>query len=91
MTITVEQAQQPPVNAVPVAGPDAYDAVQGEPLVLPAPGVLANDTDADGQVLTATGASQPAHGAVRLAADGSFTYTPDAGFSGIGHLHLPCQ
>ena len=37
------------------------------PLSLPAPGVLVNDTDADGDVLTATGATQPAHGSVTLA------------------------
>ena len=54
----------------------------GQPLTLPAPGVLANDTDADGNVLTATGVTQPANGKVTLAADGSFTYTSDAGFSG---------
>lgn len=82
MTITVEEGAQPPVNTVPVADEDAYSAVEGQPLVLPAPGVLANDTDADGDVLTASGATQPVNGTVTLAADGSFTYTPDAGFSG---------
>ncbi|ANC32197.1 Trehalose utilization [Isoptericola dokdonensis DS-3] len=82
VTITVTEAEQPPVNAVPVALDDAYDAVGGEPLTLPAPGVLANDTDADGQVLTVVGVRQPANGEVVVGADGSFTYTPDAGFSG---------
>jgi VCBS repeat-containing protein len=70
------------VNTAPVAGEDAYATVEDEPLTMPAPGVLANDTDVDGNVLTATGVTQPANGAVTLAADGSFTYTPDAGFSG---------
>ncbi|GAA1870076.1 LamG-like jellyroll fold domain-containing protein [Myceligenerans crystallogenes] len=79
--ITVEEAQQP-VNTAPVARDDAWSAVGGEPLTLPAPGVLTNDTDADGNVLTATGVTQPANGTVTLAADGSFTYTSDAGFSG---------
>lgn len=82
VTITVEEGEQPPVNTAPVAGADAYAAVGGQPLTLPAPGVLANDTDADGNVLTATGVTQPANGKVTLAADGSFTYTSDAGFSG---------
>ncbi|MBO0609282.1 LamG-like jellyroll fold domain-containing protein [Myceligenerans salitolerans] len=82
VTITVEEDDQPPVNTAPEAGDDAYAAVGGEPLVLPAPGVLANDTDADGNVLTATGVTQPANGSVTLEADGSFTYTSDAGFSG---------
>jgi VCBS repeat-containing protein len=44
--------------------------------------VLGNDTDADGDSLTAAGATQPANGAVTLNSDGSFTYTPDTGFSG---------
>ncbi|GAB2479915.1 hypothetical protein GCM10027063_22330 [Promicromonospora xylanilytica] len=82
VTITVEEGEQPPVNTAPEAGHDAYEAVGGEPLTLPAPGVLANDTDADGNVLTATAVTQPANGEVTLAADGSFTYTSDAGFSG---------
>ncbi|BDZ41997.1 hypothetical protein GCM10025865_12960 [Paraoerskovia sediminicola] len=82
VTITVEDGEQPPVNTAPVAADDAYDAVDGEPLVLPAPGVLANDTDADGNVLTATGVVQPANGTVTLESDGSFTYVSDPGFSG---------
>jgi hypothetical protein len=82
VTITVEEGEQPPVNTAPVAGEDAYEAVEGQPLVLPAPGVLANDTDADGDVLRAIGATQPVNGTVTLATDGSLTYTPDAGFTG---------
>lgn len=82
VTITVEEAEQPPVNTAPVARNDAYQAVGGQPLALPAPGVLANDTDEDGNVLTATAVTQPANGTVTLEADGSFTYTPDAGFNG---------
>ncbi|GAB2652037.1 LamG-like jellyroll fold domain-containing protein [Kribbella swartbergensis] len=82
VTITVEAGEEPPDNTAPVAGEDAYEAVEGQPLVLPAPGVLANDTDADGDVLTAIGATQPINGRVTLAADGSLTYTPDAGFTG---------
>jgi len=62
--------------------PNAFDSVAGQPLVVGAPGVLGNDTDEDGDVLTATRTSQPVNGAVVLAADGSFTYTPDAGFAG---------
>ena len=50
-----------------------------------APGVLANDTDADGDTLTATGVTQPGHGTVTLADNGSFTYVPASGFHGVGH------
>ena len=69
-------------NTPPVAGDDAYDTAYNTALTVPAPGVLANDTDADGGALTAGSASDPAGGSVTLNADGSFTYTPDTGFSG---------
>ena len=83
VTITVEADEEPPVNNAPVAVDDStWATVAGEPLVMAAPGVLGNDTDVDGDDLTATGLSQPAGGSVDLAADGSFTYTPDAGFVG---------
>ncbi|MBD3915928.1 ThuA domain-containing protein [Nocardioides hwasunensis] len=81
VTITVEKAAAEP-NAEPVAVDDAFTTVSGEPLTLAAPGVLGNDTDADGDQLTATATSQPVNGSVVLRADGSFTYTPDAGFVG---------
>ena len=80
VTITVDEVVPP--NEVPVAVGDAYSTDEGDPLTVGAPGVLGNDTDGDGDTLTATGATQPAHGAVTLNANGSFTYTPDAGFSG---------
>ena len=48
-----------------------------------APGVLANDIDADGDPISAVLVTDVAHGTLSLAADGSFVYIPDAGFSGI--------
>ena len=45
-------------------------------------GVLANDTDADGNTLTAAVVSGPSHGTLTLNANGSFTYTPAAGYHG---------
>jgi VCBS repeat-containing protein len=44
--------------------------------------VLANDTDADGDPLTATVMTQPQNGTLTLNADGSFNYTPTPGYSG---------
>src|SRR3954447_9014515 len=44
--------------------------------------VLANDTDQDGNPLTAVRISDPAHGALALKPDGTFTYTPATGFAG---------
>lgn len=66
----------------PVAVADAYSTNEETELVVPAPGVLKNDTDADGDTLTATKVSDPAHGSATLNADGSFTYTPEANFTG---------
>src|SRR6185503_8263556 len=48
-----------------------------------APGVLSNDTDTDGDTLTAGPvSSRPIHGAVELQPDGSFSDTPDPDFCG---------
>jgi len=44
--------------------------------------VLANDVDVDGDVLTAVKVSDPGHGAVTLASDGSFSYTAEQGYIG---------
>ncbi len=84
--LTAEEVTQlnehPFPNAAPEAAADEYSVVEGTTLTVDAPGVLANDTDADDDPLTATGATQPEHGEVTLAADGSFTYTPEDGFTG---------
>jgi VCBS repeat-containing protein len=69
-------------NTAPVANADAYDAVTGETLAVSAPGVLGNDTDAEGNALLADLVTDPAHGTLALATNGSFTYAPDAGFTG---------
>ena len=65
-----------------VAGNDSYSATGGSTLAVPAPGVLGNDADSDGDRLVAGRPSDPAGGSVTLNADGSLSYTPDAGFSG---------
>ncbi len=45
--------------------------------------VLSNDDDADGDTLTASQVSGAANGTLKLNSDGSFTYTPNADWSGI--------
>lgn len=72
----------PPVNAEPIAAGDAYETAAGTPLAIDAPGVLVNDTDADGDALSAVKGTGPADGTLALDADGSFVYIPDAGFAG---------
>ena len=71
------------VNDGPAAAADSYSTTEDGVLTVDAAdGVLANDTDVEGDALTATLVDQPAHGTVTLAEDGSFEYTPEAGFSG---------
>ena len=71
------------VYSIPVANPDQYGTFLEQTLnVTAANGVLANDTDADGEMLSATLLTPPANGTLTLNADGSFSYTPNPGFSG---------
>jgi VCBS repeat-containing protein len=69
-------------NADPVAVADSYTTAPDTALVQSAPGVLANDTDADADALTAVLVSDVSHGTLSLNANGGFTYTPTAGYSG---------
>jgi len=69
-------------NRAPVASNDSYSTNEDTPLSVPAPGVLANDNDPDHDPIVAVKLTDPAHGTVSLAANGSFTYTPQANFFG---------
>lgn len=71
------------VNDVPVGVADSYSVNEDVTLSIDgANGVLKNDTDADGQSLTASLVAQPQHGNVTLNANGSFSYTPSANYNG---------
>lgn len=70
------------VNDPPVAQPDAYSMDQDTTLTVPAPGVLANDSDVDGDALTAAHFTSPSHGTLASSANGGFVYTPNASFTG---------
>jgi hypothetical protein len=68
----------------PQAVPDSYALLVGRTLAVPAgQGVLANDVDQDGDVLTATLMSTPSHGVLTFRADGGFVYVPTPGFEGV--------
>lgn len=71
-----------PINDAPVANNDEYSTDEDELLTVPALGVLGNDTDIEGNPLTAIVVVGPLHGELFLNADGSFTYLPDANFQG---------
>jgi hypothetical protein len=73
------------VNDAPVADDDNYSTLEDVNLVASAPGVLDGDTDPDLDSLTAelVLGSGPANGTLSLNSDGSFTYIPNANFSGV--------
>ena len=71
------------VNDPPVSVPDSYDGSQGVTLKVAAPGVLANDSDVDGDTLQAVLDSGTSNGTVTLWKGGAFRYIPNPGFSGI--------
>jgi VCBS repeat-containing protein len=70
------------INDTPVAANDSYTTTEDTTLSVAAPAILANDTDADGDALTAALVSGPAHGTVTLNANGALTYAPAANFNG---------
>jgi ELWxxDGT repeat protein len=66
----------------PIAQDHSYVFTAGAALNVAAPGVLQGTTGASGATFNAVLVSGPAHGGLVLNADGSFTYTPNAGFDG---------
>jgi hypothetical protein len=71
-----------PANNLPTANDDSFSAVENETLIVPAPGILDNDSDPDGNNLSAVLDSTTAHGSLVLIGDGSFTYSPNTDFVG---------
>jgi VCBS repeat-containing protein len=72
-------------NVAPTANPDpGYSVGKNNTLtVSAASGLLGNDSDPDGDTLTAIKLTNPANGSLTaFGADGSFTYTPNANWSG---------
>jgi Bacterial Ig domain/Dockerin type I domain len=76
----------PDGNIPPVANDDEYSTPFQSQLIVVAPGVLDNDTDAEGDILTAVLQTGVDNGNLSFINDGSFSYTPNAGFSGVDSL-----
>lgn len=69
-----------PVNDAPVANDDTASTAFNTPVTI---AVLANDTDVDGDALAVLGTPTSADGTVTVNPDGTITFTPNAGFSGV--------
>jgi VCBS repeat-containing protein len=69
-------------NVAPVAAGEAYTITEDTQLVVSIPGVLGNDTDVNGDELTAVVETSTPNGTLVLNPNGSFTYTPDSNFFG---------
>ncbi len=77
VTITIN-----PVNDTPAAADDDYAVNEDFTLTIIPPGIIGNDSDADGDSLLASLIDNVVNGILALNADGSFTYTPNADFAG---------
>jgi len=79
VTITITN-----MNTPPVAYDDYYTTVENNDLVVPAPGILDNDIDNDGDLLYSIKVSGPSHGVLtEFNNDGSFSYSPNLNFNGV--------
>jgi len=64
------------VNDPPVAVNDSYTTLEDTRLTVPAVGVLTNDTDVDGDALSAILVSPPTHGVLTLNTNGGVHLSP---------------
>ncbi|MFQ5440426.1 MAG: S8 family serine peptidase [Nitrosopumilaceae archaeon] len=69
-------------NNPPTTNIDSYNTQKDTPLNVAVPGVLSNDTDPDGNALTAVLDSDVTDGILSLNLDGGFVYTPEESFVG---------
>jgi gliding motility-associated-like protein len=73
------------VNDPPVANNDIYTAIENTPLTSD---VLANDFDVDSDSITinTTPIDSTDNGSLTINPDGTFTYVPDSGFTGVDNF-----
>jgi uncharacterized repeat protein (TIGR01451 family) len=70
------------LNVAPLSMGESYVTLEDTPLHILAPGVLANDSDVNGDSFSAVKDSDPLHGQLTINLDGSFTYTPTLNYYG---------
>jgi hypothetical protein len=69
-------------NTAPTTTDDAFAGTEDTTLTVDAPGVLANDTDAESDPLSVLTASEPQSGTLVVQDDGSFIFEPEVDFAG---------
>jgi subtilisin family serine protease len=76
----IETPPPSPINTnAPVAADDAVTTDEDTPVDV---AVLANDTDPNGDALSVTAATDPAHGTTSVQPDGTVRYAPDPDYAG---------
>ncbi|MGD1919333.1 MAG: DUF4347 domain-containing protein [Pleurocapsa sp.] len=82
-TVEITVEDEVITNEAPITAGDSYTtAFDTELTVDVADGVLSNDSDPNGDDITASVVDAPSNGTLTLNDDGSLSYTPNAGFSG---------
>jgi VCBS repeat-containing protein len=75
-----------PTNDPPIANNDYYTTIEDTTLNIPAPGILTNDTDPDGDPLIAEIITYPLFGNLTFNSTGSFIYVPNENYSGYDNF-----
>jgi hypothetical protein len=90
-------ASQPPIDPPPTTSTNRSPVIEDDVAVLctgaqAVIAMLANDTDPDNESLTVVEVTQPGNGTVILHTDGTVTYVPYVGFSGVDDFtYIACD
>src|SRR5262249_53226664 len=82
VSITVTPVNDPPGTSDAVVADDRHSSAHVPYSTVSRSGVLANDSDVDGDPFTSVLVTGPAHGTLTLSTNGSFTYTPALNYNG---------